>query len=128
MTFKDRAILIYKFFKVYFVEQEKKWLNILNTMKDKIKYYKDLCKIMVQQKEKHIDKIERINEVLLSNNLTRNNLDDHKKLIRDLLKINNEKREEIYLLMSNKEILEKELKLWIYDFDCIKLSTTLRVS
>ena len=127
VKFKDRAVLLYKFFKVYFVEHEKKWLDILNTMKDKIRYFKDLCKIMIQQKHKHIQKVERINDVLFANNLTRQNLEDHKQLIKDLLLINNEKREEIYIMTSNQETFEKEMRFWIYDFDCIKLSESLRV-
>ena len=42
--------------------------------------------------------------------------------------MNNEKREEIYLLTSQINTLEKELRLWIYDFDKIKLNNDLRVN
>jgi hypothetical protein len=40
--------------------------------------------------------------------------------------MNNEKREEIYLITSQKDILEKELKFWVYDFERIKLNTEIR--
>jgi len=67
---KERGILLYKFFKLYFVEQEKKWTIVINRMKDKVKYYKDLCKTILQQKNKYLEKIETINEVLFTNKLT----------------------------------------------------------
>jgi hypothetical protein len=42
-------------------------------MKDKVKYYKDLCKTILQQKNKYLEKIETINEVLFTNKLTQGN-------------------------------------------------------
>jgi hypothetical protein len=131
---KERAILLYKFFKIYFVEQEKKWISAVNKMKDKIRYYKELCKTIMQMKNNQIDKIEEINDVLFRNKLTKGksgfyeeNLNNHKSLIQSLLKMNTEKREEIYLIRSQKEILEKEINLWVYDYDKIKINTEIRV-
>lgn len=123
---KERGTLLYKFFKIYFTEQEKKWTLIINKMQEKITYYKDLCKTVIQQKNKHLDKLERINDVLFTQKLTKDNLDEHKKLIKDLLAVINEKQEEIYLLKSNNESLENELKLWVYDFDKLKLNNNVR--
>ena len=123
---KERAILLYKVFKIYFSEQEKKWFSVLNQFKNKIKYYKELAKLIIQQKNKHLDKIERISDVLSQNYLTKQNLNEHKNLIYDLLNIINEKRDEIYLLQSNNQILEKELNFWIYDYDYIKHDNELR--
>lgn len=68
---KERGVLLYKFFKIYFVEQEKKWVIAINTMKDKIYYYKQLCKTIIQQKNFHIDKIEDINDVLFTSKLSK---------------------------------------------------------
>jgi hypothetical protein len=96
-------------------------------MKSKISYYKDLCKMIIQQKNVHIEKIETINDTLFANKLTKENLQDHKKLIHNLLGIVNEKREEIYLMQSQIEILEKEIKFWLYDFDSIKINAEIRV-
>ena len=42
-----------------------------NKMNEKIKYYKDLCKTVIQQKNKFLDKIEVINEVLFTSKLTK---------------------------------------------------------
>jgi hypothetical protein len=70
---KERAILLYKFFKIYFVEQEKKWISAINKMKDKIRYYKELCKTIMQMKNNQIDKIEEINDILFTNKLTKGN-------------------------------------------------------
>lgn len=123
---KEKATLLYKFFKLYFVEQEKKWTIVVNKIKEKIHYYKDLCKTVIQQKNRHLDRIENINDVLFSHKLTKENLDDHKSLIRDLLQLVNEKREQIYLLQSTSEILEKEIKFWVYDYDMIKLNPKIR--
>ena len=124
---KERAVLLYKFFKLYFVEQEKKWALIYDKMNRKIKYYQELCKTIIHQKNQNSDKIESINDILFSNIVSYENLHLHKKLINDLLSIINEKREEIYLQNTNIEILEKEIRLWIYDFDSIKLSQEIRV-
>lgn len=111
---------------MYFVEQEKKWTIILNQMKDKVKYYKDLCKLIIAQKNKHLNKIERINDVLFNRRLSVENLDDHKSLIQDLLKVVNEKREEIYLIRSRNEILNNELEFWLYNFEELKLNNLMR--
>jgi hypothetical protein len=124
---KERAVLLYKFFKLYFVELEKKWTSSYERLREKIKYYKELCKAVIQQKNKFLEKIEMINNIIFSNNLTSENLIQHKKLIQDLLGIIKEKREEIYLLKSNVEIIEKEMKFWIYDFESIKLSKEIKV-
>ena len=55
------------------------------------------------------------------------NLNNHKKLIKDLLNIINEKREEIYILESSIKTYEKELNFWVYDIDIIKVNVELRV-
>ncbi len=128
MECKERAVLLYKFFKLYFVELEKKWTFSFERLREKIKYYKELCKAVIQQKNKFLEKIETINNIIFSNNLTSENLLQHKKLIQDLLGIIKEKREEIYLLKSNIEIIEKEMKFWIYDFESIKLSKEIKVT
>jgi hypothetical protein len=123
---KEKAILLYKFFKIYFTEQEKKWLIVIERFKNKVKYYKELCKLLIQQKNKHLDRIEDVAEVLAKNRVTQENLQLHKNMIHDLLKIINEKRDEIYLKQSKIEILEKEMNFWLHDFEFIKLDQTLR--
>lgn len=95
-------------------------------MKEKISYYKELAKNVIQQKNKHLRKIEEINDVLFANKLSMPNLMSHKKLIQDLLNIINEKRDTIYLLQSENEILNKELNFWVYDFEKLKLDNTIR--
>lgn len=95
-------------------------------MKEKINYFKELTKTVIQQKNKHLRKIEKINDILFANKVSYENLQDHKVLIQDLLNVVNEKRDEIYLLTSEKEIMEKELKFWIHDFDKIKINNRLR--
>jgi hypothetical protein len=96
-------------------------------MKEKVQYYKNLCKTILKQKNKHLEKIESINEVLFTNKLTTENLQTHKKLIQDLLCVINEKREEIYLMQSQVEIFEREINFWVYDFDSIKINPDIRV-
>lgn len=106
---------------MYFIEQEKKWIYTINKVKQKITYYKELCKSIIAQENKHIKKIEDINDTLFSNRITKENLNNHKKLITDLLAVVNEKRDQIYLVNSEKEIMEKECRFWITDFDKLKL-------
>ena len=50
----------------------------------------------------------------------------HKKLIKDLLNITTEKREEVYLLTSKMEILKRECNFWIYDFENIRKNKEIR--
>ena len=42
--------------------------------------------------------------------------------------MNTETKEELYLISSHMEILEKEIRFWIYDFDKLKLSNDIRVN
>jgi len=123
---KEKAVLLYRVFKLFFVEQEKKWTVITNHMKEKIHYYKELAKTVIQQKNKHIGKLETINDVLFSNKVSIENLQNHKNLIKDLLNVINEKRDQIYLLTSENEILNKELSFWVYDFENLKLDNSIR--
>jgi len=95
-------------------------------MKDKIHYYKELAKTVIQQKNKHLNKIEAINDCLFANKLSMKNLQDHKNLIKDLLNIINEKRDQIYLLMSDNEILTREVNFFVHDFDKLKLDENMR--
>ena len=68
---KDKALLLYKIFKIYFVQQEKKYLFTNKKMTEKVKFYKELCKTVIQQSTTHLEKVEVINEVLFSNKLTK---------------------------------------------------------
>ena len=77
------------------VEQEKKWLDVINQMKVRINYFKEISKTVIQQKNKQIQKVEKINDILYAKQLSVENLEDHKLLIKDLLVIINEKREQI---------------------------------
>jgi len=95
-------------------------------MKEKVNYFKELSKTVIQQKNKHLQKIEKINDILFANKLSMQNLQDHKLLINDLLGVINEKRDQIYILSSEKEIMEKELNFWIYDFDRLKVNERYR--
>ena len=40
-------------------------------MTEKVKFYKELCKTVIQQSTTHLEKVEVINEVLFSNKLTK---------------------------------------------------------
>ena len=68
---KEKAFLLYKFFKIYFVHQEKKYTFAFKKMSEKINFYKELCRSVIQQKSKHIEKMEVIHEVLFSNKMTK---------------------------------------------------------
>lgn len=95
-------------------------------MKEKINYFKELSKTVIQQKNKHLQKIERINDTLFANKVSFQNLQDHKLLIQDLLNVVNEKRDQIYLLTAEKENLERELKFWVYNIDKLKTNKRMR--
>ena len=59
--------------------------------------------------------------------MLKENLTFHKNIIHQLLQENNKKKDEFHLLMSEYEILEKEAKLWIHEFDSIKINPEIRV-
>ncbi len=117
---------MYRVFKLFFVEQERKWIIIINQMKEKINYFKELSKTIMQQKNKHLQKIEKINDTLFANKISYQNLQDHKILIQDLLNVVNEKRDQIYLLTTEKENLDKELKFWVYNIDLLKTNKKIK--
>jgi hypothetical protein len=95
-------------------------------MKIKINYFKELSKTVIQQKNKQLQRVEKLNDILFHHRPTYENLQDHKLLINDLLLIINEKRDQIYLIDSDKMTLQRELNFWIYDYDKIKLDNKLR--
>ena len=68
---KERAALLYKFFKLYFAEQEKKWTIVVSKLKDRIKNYKEICETFVKQNDKMVENVEYIDEILFSEKLTR---------------------------------------------------------
>lgn len=82
--------------------------------------------MIIQNKEKNIDILERLKDIIVSTKLTETNLTNHKNIIHSLINLINQKREDIYMMNSKVEIMEKELKFWIYDFDKIKTNKKLR--
>lgn len=66
---KERAILLYKTFKLYFVETEKRWIEISKRLKDKITKYREISEIVLKQKYRNIEKIDEINSILLGKNI-----------------------------------------------------------
>ena len=94
----------------------------------KIEFYKDLSKNILSQKQTILEDIDIINDVLFTNVLNEKNLSGHKDLIRKLLKIIQQKNEQIYLLTTDIEILNKEMKFWIYGYENLKHDKSLRVN
>lgn len=123
---KEKAVLLYRVFKMFFAEQERKWANITYKIKEKIGYYKDLCKTLIENKNKDNSKIEKINDILFARKLSNENLDDHKALIHNLIYLLNEKRDYTYILKSDIETMNRELNLFVFGFDKIKLDSKIR--
>ena len=115
----DKAYLLFKAFKLFFVQQEKRNMFEKNKIIDKINYYKELCKTLVSKNPK-IPNMDTINDILCARKLSAENLNRHKDLIEIVMHVNREKTNEIYLLTSEIEILTKELRYWIYDYDKVK--------
>ncbi len=72
---KERAILLYKIFKLYFVETEKRWIEISKQMKEKITKYREISEIILKLKFKNIEKIDEINSILLDKNINEGKID-----------------------------------------------------
>ncbi len=111
---------------MFFAEQEKKWTILNYKLKEKIGYYKDLCKTLTENKNIGESRLEKINNILYSKKLTEENLNDHKTLINNLSNMLNEKRDSIYILKNDIENLKKELNLFVYGFEKIKLDSKVR--
>ena len=60
--------------------------------------------------------------------LSTENLNAHKNMIHHILQVLTHNKEEIHIINSEYDILQKEARLWIYDFDTIKINVDLRVS
>jgi len=67
---------MYKFVKLYFAEQEKRWAIVINKMKDKIKIYKEICESFVKQNDVMVEKVELVNDILFSQRLTTGKLNN----------------------------------------------------
>ena len=111
---------------MFFAEQERKWANLTSKIKEKIDYYKDLCKTILETKERRENKLEKLNDILFQKNLTETNLNNHKTIIYNFIDLLNEKREDIYLHRSNMEIMTRELNLFVHGFELIKLDKNIR--
>jgi len=111
---------------MFFSEQERKWSNLTLKIKQKLEYYKDLCKTVLQNKDKKENILEKLNEILFQNNLTEKNLQKHKSIIYNFIELINEKRDEIYLSKSEIDISKRELNLFVHGFDLIKLDKDIR--
>ena len=48
-------------------------------------------------------------------------------MIQNLLQVINEKREEMYLIQTQIDISQKELRHWVYDIDNIKILPLIQV-
>ncbi len=117
---------MYKVFKMFFSEQERKWSNLTLKIKQKLEYYKDLFKTIIQNKEKKENIMEKLNEILFQNVLSEINLQNHKKIIYNFIDLLNEKRDEIYLNKSQIDIYKRELNLFVHGFDLIKIDKDIR--
>jgi len=122
----DKAYLLFKAFKMYFTQQEKRNIFEKNKILDKVNYYRELTNTLISKHPK-IPTLETINNILFAKKLSVENLNNHKELVENLLFVNNQKTDEIYLLTSEIEILSKELRYWIHDYDHIKHSKDLKV-
>jgi len=125
---KEKAELLYKAFKEYFILLEANHTTEKERYHKKIEFYKELCKTILSQEQDTLSDIDIINDVLFSNVRTEKNLSDHKDLIRKLLKMVQDKSDEIYLLTSEIEILQKELRYWIFDYEALKHNKVIRVN
>ena len=103
----DKAYLLFKAFKMYFTQQEKRNIFEKNKILDKVNYYRELTNTLISKHPK-IPTLETINNILFAKKLSVENLNNHKELVENLLFVNNQKTDEIYLLTSEIEILSKE--------------------
>jgi len=124
---KEKSVLLYKIFKSYYAEIETKWVKgMTKKLTEKIEYYREFCMRIIAMKSTDISSIEKIQDVMLSHKLTKESLEAHKHIIAQLLNEINSKKEQIYLFTSENEILKKELRFFLWDYESLKLSKEFR--
>lgn len=126
ITSKERATLLYKVFKKYFIETEKKTLLEKEKLTRKLEYYRRFIQFILDKEKSYFTDIDAINDILSSYKLSKANLTNHKKITKTLFKLLNKQREKIYLLQADVEIKEKELNTYIYDWSNIKHDKNVR--
>ena len=50
--YKEKAILIYKFFKYYFIEKEKIFIEKIKIKNDKLDNFKQICNVIINSENK----------------------------------------------------------------------------
>lgn len=124
---KEHAILLYKFFKFFLVEIEKTHLYQISKLLKKIEFFEDLCKAsFVKDNNSLLSELPNITDLLFDNSLSVKSLEKHKSVIKQLITINTNKQNEIYLLKTDNTIKENELNLFIHDYPKLKLNKTIR--
>ena len=124
---KDKANLLYKCFKLYFVEQEKRNIESLKFLKDKLIAFKEFTKSILDNSTFTMENLDSINEKLLDKSITNSNyfefllinlenLESHKNLIRHLLGVIKGKKEELYLYKTEIDT-RVNIYLYIYIFN-----------
>ena len=135
---KEKAILLNKFFKYYFNDFKLSYLKIIDNLLKKIDFYKELITSIYTLKNKNIKSTNKninltnecisssIGNILFNDLLVADNLINHKFLIKLMIKFNNQLQQNLYLLISDKEILQKELNTFIYNYNNLKLNKDFR--
>ena len=124
---RDKAILLYKAFKYYFVVKDSYEVYEQEKNLKKINFYKTLCKTLLGEENTEIADIDTINDILFSFKVDKANLNHHKKLIGDLLHIIQEKNKKIYSLATENELLNKDIRFWVHGYDQLKVDKIIRV-
>lgn len=123
---KDLAFLLYKLFKVFVGLQEQKYLMHYKQLVDQESNAKQLFSELIKHKFKNVEGLETILSTLIDDSVTKSNLHSHKAMIQDLIQKINTLKEDIYLKQSSIDSLNKEIRLWVYDFDRLKLDNEVK--
>lgn len=122
---KERAVLLFKVFKMYFVELNKKLMNVIDHFKAKNEYYRELCRGIIKERTPDLINIDLISSTLLNTDVSVDNLQKHKDAINALLS-NVKRYQDNYINIKSQMGIETSFcRKWIYGYDKLKNSYNL---
>ena len=128
-TCKERGYLLLKIFRKYFDETEKQWMGVIRGLAlqiQSLRHDRDslLSKYLFPEDEEEALRHQR--RVLDNTNESRENLIEHKHLVKTMMGRANMLQDENVRLKAELDSLRKDVNAFLYDFESMRGSSTLK--
>ena len=121
---KEKGYLLLELFKRYFEENEKRWFKIINNLQEEMLRLKHEQEYLLA---KYFKDGKEMDNILHNNEVTIENLQEHKRIIRLVLGSYFNEESKRIIAESRATAIEKDIKKWIIDWDILKISPHLNV-